>query len=312
MEAGRQRGRVGRTRERQEILHLLTEHMPDGMSPREIAEALDKNYHTTRSLLRKMEEAGDITHYKKHYIALSNEQALRPSLHVSPSPGSDATDDSDDVDDTESGSNSSFSRSSSPVQQTVQPVVDTSNSPGSQREHESQQQEPSDASLINDRSDSPVISVINHHQCHQRNQLQPPVPQEEVSGAYPSAENSMPQTEQGNSPVQEKMRCPHHPQERQVRFDLTGQAWCDQMNCWDCYRLMRIGEVLDFPCLIDCGGQRLIEQGKEAWSRFVCIQRAFLIVVATEEAVLVCNTLGIKVPDLSKEVSRLETISLGP
>src|SRR5260221_8082980 len=50
---------VRRTRARQEILDLLREQ-PEGMSPREIAEALEKNYHTTRSILRKMEETGEV------------------------------------------------------------------------------------------------------------------------------------------------------------------------------------------------------------------------------------------------------------
>ncbi|HEY6406262.1 MAG TPA: AAA family ATPase, partial [Ktedonobacteraceae bacterium] len=47
------------TKARQEILDLLREQGPDGMSAREIAATLPKNYHTTRSLLRKMENAGD-------------------------------------------------------------------------------------------------------------------------------------------------------------------------------------------------------------------------------------------------------------
>jgi hypothetical protein len=51
---------VGRTRARQEILELLREQGPDGMSAREVAEALEKNYHTTRSLLRKMEGTSEV------------------------------------------------------------------------------------------------------------------------------------------------------------------------------------------------------------------------------------------------------------
>ena len=109
--------------------------------------------------------------------------------------------------------------------------------------------------------------------------------------------------------MQEKMRCPHHPHEKRVRFDPTGQAWCDRMDCWDCYRLMRIGEALHYPSLIDRGGQRLIKQGQASWSRFVRTQRTFLVVVATEEALIVCNRLRIEIPDLSNEVSRLQTTS---
>jgi hypothetical protein len=51
---------VGRNRARQEIIDLLRDQ-PEGMSPREIAEELEKNYHTTRSILRKMEESGEVT-----------------------------------------------------------------------------------------------------------------------------------------------------------------------------------------------------------------------------------------------------------
>jgi hypothetical protein len=40
-----------------------------------MAEALDKNYHTTRCLLRKMEAAGSIQHVKSHYVALPGENS---------------------------------------------------------------------------------------------------------------------------------------------------------------------------------------------------------------------------------------------
>src|SRR6266516_1820059 len=62
-----------RTKERQEIIDLLTEQLPDGMSPRQVAEALDKNYHTTRSLLRKMEDAGEVRHTNNLYFAISGD-----------------------------------------------------------------------------------------------------------------------------------------------------------------------------------------------------------------------------------------------
>ena len=62
---------VGRTRARQEILDLLREQCPDGMSARQIAEALEKNYHTTRSLLRKMEDTGKVRRSAGRYVALS-------------------------------------------------------------------------------------------------------------------------------------------------------------------------------------------------------------------------------------------------
>jgi hypothetical protein len=59
---------------RQEILDLLREQGNDGMSAREIAEALKKNYHTTRSLLRKIEEVGDIKRSGGRFIIVSTER----------------------------------------------------------------------------------------------------------------------------------------------------------------------------------------------------------------------------------------------
>src|SRR5260370_6999184 len=47
------------------------------MRPREIAEALEKNYHTTRSLLRKMAEAGEVRRFDGQYIAASADTGHR-------------------------------------------------------------------------------------------------------------------------------------------------------------------------------------------------------------------------------------------
>src|SRR6266536_1370621 len=70
------------TSARQELLDLLREQGHDGMSAREMAEALQKNYHTTRSLLRKMEEAGEVRRSNRQYIAVptdSDHRQRRPS-----------------------------------------------------------------------------------------------------------------------------------------------------------------------------------------------------------------------------------------
>src|SRR5579864_5794581 len=66
---------VRRTKERQDILDLLSEQYPEGMSPRQVAEALDKNYHTTRCLLRKLEAAGEIQHVDSQYVAIPVENS---------------------------------------------------------------------------------------------------------------------------------------------------------------------------------------------------------------------------------------------
>jgi len=70
---------VRRTKERQDILDLLSEQFPEGMTPRQVAEALDKNYHTTRCLLRKMEAVGEIQHADSQYVAIPVENSRNQS-----------------------------------------------------------------------------------------------------------------------------------------------------------------------------------------------------------------------------------------
>jgi hypothetical protein len=87
---------IARTKERQDILDLLTEQAPLGMSPRQVAEALQKNYHTVRSLLRKMEGAYEVQHDHNRYFATPKNLPLERA-EQSPSR---LTDDSDYGDDT--------------------------------------------------------------------------------------------------------------------------------------------------------------------------------------------------------------------
>lgn len=114
--------------------------------------------------------------------------------------------------------------------------------------------------------------------------------QEDTQATYVRQEkNTLQTTRHGVSP-DDKQHCPHHPYERHVRFDSIGQAWCNRLDCWDCYRLMAIGEALGYPCLVDRGGECLIQQGQEVWSHFARTQRGFLIMLATEEAIITAST----------------------
>ena len=72
-----------------------------------------------------------------------------------------------------------------------------------------------------------------------------------------------------------------------------------------CYRLMKIGEALEYRRLTERGGKLLIEEGMEAWATYVRTQRAFLVTWATQEALALCRVLGIQEPELSGEVKRL-------
>jgi DNA-binding MarR family transcriptional regulator len=319
---------VGLTRTRQEILDLLREQ-PEGMSPREIAEALEKNYHTTRSILRKMEGTGEVERLNGRYQALSTEwsqEHLQQSLqrrdqikqrehhhltgHAIPGgddyDGSSQSDDADYTDYADYGNDTcaeSFTKEQSlheatALQEGMQSIPLCTHEVLLQEERH--QQEPA------------VISVINRNQCHQRNQLPSSEPPIDVQGVLPYETDQAAGTEP-NEASSQRNRCPHHPRTRMVRFDPAGQAWCDRLDCWDCYRLMKIGEALDYRCLKERGGKLLIEEGMEAWAAYVLTQRAFLVTWATQEALALCRVLGIQVPELSGEVKRLvEVKSLPP
>ena len=142
-------------------------------------------------------------------------------------------------------------------------------------------------------------AVITRHQCHQADALT--LPRSEHSGGAGRATQDEPRK---SVPVQKK-HCPHHPRECQVRFDPSGQAWCNSMDCWDCYRLMKIGEALGYRCLVGQGGHPLITQGMGAWATFAVSQRPFTIVLAIQEALALCQALGIEVPELSGEETRV-------
>jgi len=313
---------VGRTRARQEILELLREQGPDGMSPREMAEALEKNYHTTRSLLRKMEDTGEVRQSAGRYVPRSldtrQDQSRSPGVscqhpdlvdqedhmkqqqrpwsgRVDGSDGADDTDYSDDGDNKDASSNG-VNRHERALSQQMQ-VSDPPHEGVAEMQQAGKQNE------------TTVISVITRHQCHQSDA---PIPAEGVQGESDREENNPADANQGGGSKRQKKRCPYHPNARLVRFDPAGQAWCDRLDCWDCYRLMKIGEALGYRCLTDQGGQRLINQGVEAWAAFVLSQRPFMVMSATQQAIALCQALRVEVPDLSGEVKRLVRVPEAP
>jgi hypothetical protein len=157
------------------------------------------------------------------------------------------------------------------------------------------------------------LTVINRHHCHQRNhcnQFQQQTSTMGVRDACSDTEDNIVREEQQEA-FHHRERCPHHPRALLVRFDPAGQAWCDKLDCWDCYRLMKIGEALEYRSLMDQGGNVVIDQGMPAWSAFMLSQRAFLA-VATELAIVLCKALGIEVPDVSGEVKRLVEVHPTP
>jgi hypothetical protein len=397
---------VTRTKERQEILDLLIEQLPEGMSPRQVAEALDKNYHTTRSLLRKMEAAGEIRQVKSHYVAIptasprnqhdqcnhrnqSVPSALQPASQMARGeepcpPANDYGDYADYTDDSVSANGSRMHSITPPLAGASLHHPAAPEDLLSQREDTQDAQDHRDVAVINrnqrnqsmsattqagnhveqcspafsddidyadDRvsanmsqaheSDSPpagaslqlpaaagdilsqredmqdaqdrrgvaVNSVINRNQRNQSelqcSQVTPQVKHiEGVTALHPN--DASPGKARASPFAPSKKRCPHHPHARWIRFDPSGQAWCDHMDCWDCYRLMRIGEALDYrPLSKYTRGIVALEQGMDAWSSFVTSQGSFAVLSATEHAIAFCKALGLEVPDLSGEVQRL-------
>jgi len=162
-----------------------------------------------------------------------------------------------------------------------------------------------------DQRDPTDILRNQRHHCHHRNQMYEPTSAEDIQGTSSDGTDNTAREKQTEAFLRRK-RCPHHPHAQLVRFDPAGQAWCDKLDCWDCYRLMKIGEALDYRCLTDLGGKVVIDQGMAAWSNYVLTQRAFLVIVATEQAIAMCKALDIEVPDLSGEVKRLVEVRQAP
>jgi len=159
--------------------------------------------------------------------------------------------------------------------------------------------------------DVAIICGSNCNQCNQRNQSvassRVRLPCEDTEGDLVCHVTDEPlQIQQACvSPVQ-RNRCPHHPHTRWVRFDPSGQAWCDRMDFLDCYRLMKIGEALGYQRLLrHTSTTATIGQGKDVWVSFVLSQRPFTVMTAIDQAEALCEALGIEVPDLTGEVRRL-------
>jgi hypothetical protein len=351
---------VRRTKERQDILDLLSEGFPEGMTPRQVSEALDKNYHTTRCLLCKMEAVGEIQHTDSQYVAIpmdnsgnqidyrnqcnqSNQSvpsALQRDDQVARSdkPSLPATDYGDytdyahesasvNVSQTHSipppfgGCSLQFPSASGDVLSQKEDVQDTQdlwddvvisvinrNQSRSATTQESDHVEPSSANIdygdyadatdYGDHADyahesvlaywsqpyetDPLLAgaslqhltearelltekediqgaqdhqvdyadvVINRNHCNQsdlqHSQATLRVEQSEIDSAL-YANDSSPGKARASPFVRSKKRCPHYPHARWIRFDPSGQASCDKMDCWDRFRLMKIGEALDY------------------------------------------------------------------
>jgi hypothetical protein len=417
-----------RTKERQDILDLLSEQFPEGMSPRQVAEALNKNYHTTRCLLRKMEATGEIQHDDSQYVAIPAENSRNQSdyshqcnqrnqsvpsamqrddhvdrgeepslpatdysdytdyadervlanvsqtLSIPPpfggcslqfpsasedvlSPGEDMQDAQDDryvtvinrnqcnqsmstttqasdhagqsspkcidyadyggdIDYTDYGDYADYASESVSANwpQTYEPEPSpTGASLHCQREAGDLLTEREDIQGTQDYRVDYAISVINRNQ---RNQSDLQHSQATLRVEHNEGEmavdlnDSSPGKARASPFVQSKKRCPHHLHARWIRFDPSGQAWCDKMDGWDCYRLMKIGEALDYrPLAKYTRGIVSVGQGIEAWSSFVTSQGSFAVLTATQYAIDLCKTLGVAVPDLSDEVQRLVSAS---
>ena len=326
---------VGRSRARQQMLDLLHEQ-PEGMSPREVAEALEKNYHTTRSLLRKMEETGEVMQRYGKYLALAGndsrertpatdvithgEHSQRREQAVSDheglrgnagAPQHDATDYADYVDyntdilagPVDYADDTDYSKGACAASHTREHPLDEGNiqQPGTEASPLCEQV----MLLQEDRhqQEAAITNVITRNQRNQCHQLTTSEPLTEENQALREAEQAA-QGEPGGTSAQTQ-HCPHHPRARLVRFDPAGQAWCDHLECWSCYRLMKIGEALSYRCLPERGGKLLITEGREVWATYVRTQRAFLVTWAVQEAVALCRALGIPEPELWNEVPRL-------
>src|SRR5579875_445323 len=357
------------SKERQQILDQLNTHPSEGMSAPEVAAALDKNYHTTRTLLRKMEDANLVHRVGHHYFAIPqntnaqtcrrcNQRNHRNQCHQSSPPALPSsngsyqmkqacpvkTDSVDDADNTHSHEQtctdktdySDYTDYTDDDEQTCTSKTDHTDyadySDDAQvrfSSYELREGEPTplgdDESLQEAATPVEQITQSHHHTLassnlvnHLEHEQQPQTTlAATVSKKGSTRGDSVLHTvkcassEMGTGgEVRSKQCCPHHPHALKVRFDPSGQAWCDKLDCWDCYRLMKIGEALGYPCLpAQTGAADSIEQGIEAWFAFVTSRSSFDAMVATDKAIAFCRRLGIEVPDLSGEVKRLVDVN---
>ena len=76
--------------------------------------------------------------------------------------------------------------------------------------------------------------VIN---CNQRNQFDLPCSQAMLQLEQSESDSALHTNDasygkaQASPFVHSKKRCLHHPHARWIRFDPSGQAWCDKMDC---------------------------------------------------------------------------------
>ncbi len=329
------------SKERQQILDLLNTQPSKGMSAPEVARALDKNYNTTRTLLRKMEDAGVVRRVDHRYFAIPQDQDTNHHLchqhhqsmlsPVSSLNGCDQvgsvcsarTDYSDDAHDAEQtctgetdgtddtdysdGAHESFPlhtlRKCDPVPSGDNEAVQQAAAPAEQCHVKAE------VRVAQAHHPAAASNLVNHPR-RERSEVSVPAivsQKEEARGdiARHAMEGVPRDTGTGS-----KQRCPRHPHAQKVRFDPSGQAWCDKLDCWDCYRLMKIGQALGYPYLpAHTGPADSIKQGIDAWSAFVTSRSPFQVVVATEQAIAFCRSIEIEVPDLSGEVKRLVDVS---
>src|SRR3989440_12973648 len=333
---------VGRTRARQEIIDLLREQGTDGMTPREIADALEKNYHTTRSILRKMEETGEVTRLHGRYFVLSverNHQEQRQTPqgnddlgehleshqtmgfasaevddnndHVSASQRdeTDYTDYTDYANDTSDGA-------ANPVKQQADytDYADYGNDTAATTFTKKRDLE--DAGCEQQGMQS--ITLCEHEALLQedRHQREPAV----INGITVINRNQRNQLDvsEPSSDIRDKLPC----EGDQGPGTQRGEARFQRSRCphHPRARMVRFDPAgqawcdrLGYRCLTERGGKLLIEEGREAWATYARTQRAFLVSWATQEALTLCRGLGIQEPELSGEVKRLvETSEVPP
>lgn len=169
--------------------------------------------------------------------------------------------------------------------------------------------EQEDMQVVQDHQVSYVDGIINRNQRNQsdlqHSQATLQVEQSESDSALHTNDASSGKA-RASPYAPGKKRCLHYPHARWIRFDPSGQAWCDRMGCWDCYRLMKIGVALDYrPLSAYTRGIVTLEQGMETWSSFVTSHGSFAVLTATQYAIDLCKAVGVEVPDLSDEVKRL-------
>lgn len=241
---------VGKTKERQAILNMLKEY-PDGLSARELADLLEKNYNTLRNILTRMEKSEELAKDGSKYIIPKSGATVVNRSHRSQQtrePASRASSQKTKV--TTVGGVSVVNRSQSSSYENLADYTDDYG------DHE------------NDYGSDGIDYGSDYGEKIVDGPVEP-VQQNSDYGDYARGKIlAMPKSIVKCSTSFDSQMCEAHTSGKTLTMDEVGNVWCEQ--CDDQRKLMNLGHAQGWPATIfDMhGGKVKLPAGQEKYLKF--------------------------------------------